>query len=197
MKATVINPNDPRVIKTKGQFMKAFKELVLLYDDYMTISVKELCDRAGLNRKTFYLHYKQVDDLFTEIQDEIINNYYQRIAGLDVFKDVEAIVEAYFEMNESNLVYQKLCLSPHYLYTKEISRKKGAKLYEEKEGVEKLKHNSETIRSYISAFYYYSGYILYSKWVRSNRSMPKEDVIKLVAKLIKEGVSSMKAIDYH
>ena len=193
MKATVINPNDPRVIKTKGQFMKAFKELVLLYDDYMSISVKELCDKAGINRKTFYLHYKQVDDLFTEIQDEAIKEYCKRIAGLDIFNEVEAIVRAYFDINESSPIYQKLCLSPHYIYTKEISRKKGAVLYEEKEGIDKIKHNNEIIRDYIGTFYFYSAYILYSKWVKSNRAMPKEDVIKLVAKLIKNGVSSMKA----
>ena len=125
MKATVINPNDPRVIKTKGQFMKAFKELVLIYDDYMSISVKELCDKAGLNRKTFYLHYKQVDDLFTEIQDQAINEYYKRIAGLDMFNEVEAIVRAYFDINESSPIYQKLCLSPHYIYIKETGQEEN------------------------------------------------------------------------
>ena len=40
MKTQVINPNDPRIIKTKKQFLDAFKELVLFYDDYMKISVK-------------------------------------------------------------------------------------------------------------------------------------------------------------
>ena len=192
MKNQVVNPNDPRVVKSKKQFMNAFKELVLVYDDYMSITVKELCDKAGLNRKTFYLHYRQVDDLFVELQNEAINEFYAKISGINIYEDVESVIRAYFEINETNPVYQKLCLSPHYGYVKEIGRKKGAALYAEKEGIEKIKPNDATIRDYIAAFYYYSGHTLYSKWVRSNRAMSKEDVIKLATNLIKNGVSFMK-----
>ena len=188
----IINPNDPRVKNTREQFAKAFRELVLLYDDYMEISIKELCDKANLTRKTFYLHYRQIDDLFVELQNEAIKEFYSKISGIDIYKDVEAVISAYFEINESNPVYQKLCLSPHYIYIKEIGRKKGAALYEEKEGIDKVGHNNALIRDYIASFYYYSGHVLYSKWVKSNRSMPKEDVIELASNLIKYGVSSMQ-----
>ena len=192
MKNIVVNKLDPRVIKTKKQLMQAFKDLVLLYDDFMTITVKELCDKAGVSRKTFYLHYTQVDELFVELQDEAIVTFYKAIAGLDIFNDVEQVVTAYFDINESNPVYQKLCLSPQYVFIKELVRKKGAALYEEEEGSEKLIHNNAVIRDYIACFYYYSGYLLYSKWVRSNRSIPMDDAIKLASNLIKNGVSSMK-----
>lgn len=192
MKNIVVNKLDPRVIKTKKQLMQAFKDLVLLYDDFMTITVKELCDKAGVSRKTFYLHYTQVDELFVELQDEAIVTFYKAIAGLDIFNDVEQVVTAYFYINESNPVYQKLCLSPHYIFIKELGRKKGATLYEEKEGSEKLIHDNAVIRDYIASFYYYSGYVLYSKWVKSNRSIPMDDAIKLASNLIKNGVSSMK-----
>lgn len=30
------------------------------------ISVKEVCEKAGVNRSTFYLHYDSIDDLFVE-----------------------------------------------------------------------------------------------------------------------------------
>lgn len=33
---------------------------------YDYISVKEICQRAGVNRSTFYLHYESVDDLLNE-----------------------------------------------------------------------------------------------------------------------------------
>ena len=192
MKNTIVNPNDPRILKTKKLLKEAFEQLVLVYDDYMSITVKELCDKAGVNRKTFYLHYRQVDELFVELQNDAINEFYSRIRGLDIFKDVEKVVRAYFEINESNPVYQKLCLSPHYVYIKEIGRKKGAVLYEENEDEDKLIHHDALIRDYIGTFYYYSGYVLYSKWVKSNRSIPKEEAIKLAATLIKNGVYSIK-----
>ena len=100
MKNTIVNPADPRILKTKKLLKEAFEQLVLVYDDYMSITVKELCDKAGVNRKTFYLHYRQVDELFVELQNDAINEFYSRISGLDVFKDVEEVVRAYFEINE-------------------------------------------------------------------------------------------------
>lgn len=34
--------------------------------DFAYITVKEICDKAGVNRSTFYLHYETVADLISE-----------------------------------------------------------------------------------------------------------------------------------
>lgn len=34
--------------------------------DFAYITVKEICDKAGVNRSTFYLHYETVSDLISE-----------------------------------------------------------------------------------------------------------------------------------
>lgn len=34
--------------------------------DFAYITVKEICEAAGVNRSTFYLHYETVSDLLTE-----------------------------------------------------------------------------------------------------------------------------------
>lgn len=34
--------------------------------DYEYITVKEICQKAGVNRSTFYLHYENIDDLLKE-----------------------------------------------------------------------------------------------------------------------------------
>lgn len=45
--------------------------------DYITI--KEICEKAGVNRSTFYLHYDTIDDLFKEtierLNDEFISSF--------------------------------------------------------------------------------------------------------------------------
>lgn len=190
MKTTIVNQNDPRVLKTKATFMKAFKELLLEYDDYMSITVKELCDKANLNRKTFYLHYKQVDELFSEIQHESIEEFFNSIKGLDIFKDVEDVIMAFFNLNEYNPVYQKICLSPHYIYTKEIGRRKAIAVFKQKNLPENSINDKSYIKDYVNAFYYYTGHLIYSKWVVGNRSIPKEEAVKIAASLIKNGISS-------
>ena len=40
--------------------------------DFEFITVKEICQRAGVNRSTFYLHYETVADLFSEAA-ELVN----------------------------------------------------------------------------------------------------------------------------
>ena len=46
--------------------------------DFAYITVKEICERAGVNRSTFYLHYETVNDLLVEsaryIIDKLIEN---------------------------------------------------------------------------------------------------------------------------
>ena len=41
--------------------------LVLLEKkEYEFITVKEICEKAGVNRSTFYLHYETIDELLEE-----------------------------------------------------------------------------------------------------------------------------------
>ena len=42
-----------------------------------TISVRELCTRAGINRSTFYHHYLDIYDLKQKIEDELYESFTQ------------------------------------------------------------------------------------------------------------------------
>ena len=53
---------DHRVRVTRMLLRKAFLEL-LSRKPIQSISVRELCEEAGINRSTFYAHYKDVYDL--------------------------------------------------------------------------------------------------------------------------------------
>lgn len=45
--------------------------LLLEQKDYTAITVKEVCQKAGVNRSTFYLHYESMNDLLDETVDMI------------------------------------------------------------------------------------------------------------------------------
>lgn len=56
--------------------------LCLLEDkDFVYITVKELCETAGVNRSTFYLHYETMGDLLTECMD-YVNDKFIRSVGV-------------------------------------------------------------------------------------------------------------------
>lgn len=68
-----MNENDLRVIKSKAALHKAL--LVLLKNNALEeISVSALCREAGVNRGTFYLHYKEVSALFDEHLRQLLND---------------------------------------------------------------------------------------------------------------------------
>ena len=61
---------DRRVRKTKKQLRLALMEL-LAEKSAKSISVRELAERADINRGTFYIHYRDVGDLLQRLEDEM------------------------------------------------------------------------------------------------------------------------------
>lgn len=82
---------DLRIQRTKDSIRKTFEEMICEMD-YEQISVKELTQRAKINRKTFYLHYNTLDDLLLEIQNELAQNFIRRTQGLERPRDILATV---------------------------------------------------------------------------------------------------------
>lgn len=192
MKNTIVNPTDPRIVKTKKRLKQAFKELVLLYDDFMSITVKELCDKAGLNRKTFYLHYKQVDELLLEVQDEYIEEFYRRTKNYDYYEDAEKVVRVYFEMNESDPAYRKIAVTSVYFYTREMSRKKTVDFLSEKGMKLDSVDTNPALMDFLHYFYDMAIYIMYKRWVLKNHPLSMDEAIALTARLLKDGMPPLK-----
>ena len=68
---------DLRIQKTRRDLRKAILEL-LKQNPLEKISVKEICDRAMVNRITFYKYYEDkyllLDDALNEIKDTLLNS---------------------------------------------------------------------------------------------------------------------------
>lgn len=60
-----MNKSESKYFNTAIKMDEAFME-ILEQKDFEYISVKEICERAGVNRSTFYLHYETVNDLLEE-----------------------------------------------------------------------------------------------------------------------------------
>lgn len=63
-----------RVIKTEKAIKLALTELMKKKNIY-EITVSELVKKANVGRKTFYCHYPNIQAVFEEIEDDIINNF--------------------------------------------------------------------------------------------------------------------------
>ena len=54
-----------------------------------------LCERARINKKTFYRYDPTIDYLLRELQEEYTSSYLQRIAGLRFPEDAEVITREF------------------------------------------------------------------------------------------------------
>lgn len=69
-----MNKNESRYFNTAIFFDKALISL-LEEKDIEYITIKELCNKASVNRSTFYLHYDNINDLVDETMDYINNEF--------------------------------------------------------------------------------------------------------------------------
>ncbi len=77
---------DRRVVRTKKAIRSTFEQMIIGME-YPDITIKELTLRAGINRKTFYLHYASLEELFDELRDELIEKLTRVVDGPAEDKD--------------------------------------------------------------------------------------------------------------
>lgn len=70
---------DPRTQRTHQQLRAALLEL-LRTKPLEAITVRELTDQAKLNRSTFYLHYTNVTQIVSDVEDELFEHYQTYLA---------------------------------------------------------------------------------------------------------------------
>ena len=73
-----MNKSESKYYNTACLMDRALLEL-LDKKQFEYITVKEICERAGVNRSTFYLHYESTADLLEEAMEFLfleLKNYY-------------------------------------------------------------------------------------------------------------------------
>jgi AcrR family transcriptional regulator len=72
---------DPRVIRTRHMLRDALIALIL-EKGYDTLTIQDITDKAGLRRATFYLHYKDKEELLFAILEETFDELVCKIDQL-------------------------------------------------------------------------------------------------------------------
>ena len=102
--------------------------------DYEFITVKEICQKAGVNRSTFYLHYENMDDLLSETVEMVEKRFLEKFSGIENKSDTVTAVltsEKYLHpylsfIKENKKLYRLMHDKPHLFNL----RKKSQELYE-------------------------------------------------------------------
>ena len=181
---------DRRVLRTRKAIMDAFDKL-LTERGLDKISVSALAREADIDRKTFYLHYKSVNDLVAYKTDESLERIARALdkRGRDAsplervhiaLSEVNAIllenIEAYRQIASSMSVDQALARFEESVYS-----------VLEKRGVDRNLIDDSQMRMRLQ-FYIAGAMSLYASWLRSDRSTPIESVSQTIEDAISTSV---------
>ena len=92
---------DARVKYTKMVLKKALLEL-MQHKPVNKITVKEICERAELNRATFYAHYSDCFDLLESIEEELFGQFERSMQSYIRSFDIAGLVGGLYRIIQEN-----------------------------------------------------------------------------------------------
>ena len=112
-----MNKNESKYFHTAIRMNEALITL-LEKKDFEYITVKELCDTAGVNRSTFYLHYENTYDLLQETTRYILDKHFAYYSA-----DTESITNGFKSCKPKDLMFITAeYLTPYLRFIKENQR---------------------------------------------------------------------------
>lgn len=185
-------PTDRRVLRTKKNIRQAFLHL-LSEKSLSQITVKELSDLADINRKTFYMYYSNIEDIFAELEDELVlklvHVFEKELFQKEMFdsysffenlnRTILEDIDLYRILNHSDLL-------PHL-----IQRAKNA-LIEVFFRKYNISADSDNERYILYAEYAASGILsMYTKWFSRDFHMSLEELTKTAAEITLYGLQHL------
>ena len=155
------------------------------------ISIKMLCERAGINRSTFYAHYKDVYDLLDQIQKEIIEELSIHISGnafeeqnKATFKALEQILN--FAKSNAELFAVLLSENGDYAFQREIMQ-----LAQEKtiQTLRHMKNLDPNVSEYLQYFVVNGALSVIQKWLAGGMAESVPEMAELCSTLLFKGLS--------
>ena len=192
-----MNANNKNEYKYNQSAKKMQDALILLLDgkEFTHITVKEICEKAGVNRSTFYLHYNNVNELLTETMEATYQDFFHRYGNLNLEK------MKIDERTEDELFFiQSKYLVPYLTFVRD-NRKLFCLMYDKHDlmGAEKMYSNwfreifrpiltrfgvSDTEQPFIMIFFLKGLLGVVTEWIQTDCELPIEEMIAIIRKCI-------------
>lgn len=193
-----MNKSESKYFNTAVRMDEAFLAL-LEKKDFAYITVKEICEKAGVNRSTFYLHYENISDLLEESISYINNSF------LEYMKHDSQNFAAKLKtcpLKELYLITPEY-LTPYLKYIREHRRMYRTAV--ENAVTLQLKHTysrmfryifmpileryqvAESERAYIMAFYIHGLTAIIDEWIKNDCTETIEKIIHIIQNCIPKG----------
>ena len=189
--------SDRRVRKTKAILRK---NLITLMKDKSinSITVKELCEKADINRGTFYLHYKDVFHMLEEIEKELFEEFQHKLLSHEISPnkaDAKPILQDIYTFiaQNSDFCMVSLCERGDMVFVKKIVSLIYEKGYSDWSSIFKTK-DKDLFDKYYS-FILYGAIGLIDHWLKNGLKESPEYMAVLTENIILNGLKSVNSIN--
>lgn len=161
-----------RSAMTRQQFRTAFFDLAES-TPADKINVKLLCEKAGLNRSTFYLHYETIDDFIDEIEQQWIDEQIKILGKVGRDDNTIPFITDILNMIKRKPELYMNLLSDYRLIDKYVEKMKKHFhiVIEEPENI-----NSDYFYEYMLL----GSFAITRKWIKSGCKMPAEQFAEMM-----------------
>lgn len=186
-----MNKSESRYFNTALLMNQALIEL-LAKKDISYISVKEICQKAGVHRSTFYLHYENIGDLLEETMKNIDNRFFKAFENIPErfigkineapLKKLVLVNDKYLEpylrfVYENRAVYKAAVNNPTIMNTEKrfLNLKKFVI-----EPIMARFEIPEDERKFWTAYYISGIWAIINEWINSDCKEPVERIISII-----------------
>ena len=190
--------SESKYFNTAIKMDKAFLNL-LAEKDFEYITVKEICQRAGVNRSTFYLHYETIADLLNESVEYISNDFFKYFSGNDIISKLNDLPldELLFIKPEYIIPYLSYIRNNKKLFRTAVLHagtlqfeNTYKKLFEHVFSPILMRFDvPENERQYTMAFYINGIIALVMEWLKNDCTESIEDISDIIIRNIKSAKS--------
>ena len=184
--------SDLRVVRTRNALRAAFEELIA-ETTLDKITVKALTDRAGINRKTFYLHYETIEAFYDEIMNGIMDEFFEYYEKTpDDPWDMDGHARRFFRYLAAQppMIEQLVCSPSFYdfgerIYATQMNRYRA--FADELFWREGITSESEEL---ICALIRNMALECYRQWVRAGKVVPMEEAAQILGSMTLHSVET-------
>ncbi len=197
-----MNKKESRYFCTAEKMDRALVEL-LEKKDFEYITIKEICEKAGVNRSTFYLHYENTSDLLREATRYVVDGFLAYFEGIDKRSTLN------IETCEQNALFfmREEYVLPYLSYIKENARvfktalghigtmgleEYYARMFREFFAPLLARFNvPETRRPYVMKFYLTGVTAIAMEWLRNGCREPIETICQIIIECTTHGYENI------
>lgn len=174
-----MNTDDRRIRRTKKALREALSEL-MMEKELRSITIQELSDKADVHRATFYAHYKDIYDLYEQLEDAIVHEI-----GAIIVEDpthtyreqYEKLIDYVFDNSKACRMFLK---NPNF--QERISRFLEEKYYEIWQY--ETGENEVTEEWWFLTRYHMHGFLaIIGRWMEHDYAYPKDKLIDMIIKI--------------